>query len=122
MGNKLDWRIALIIVQALILVGLIGWLVGRASTPNGPPVHGTSQTQVQVGASPFELSEEGKRLLEGIRCPSCKQKVVSALNCGYCSEMRSLVVSMTSEGQTSDKIKAKLLDRYGDEALKGRGW
>jgi len=110
---------SLAIGQAILLAGVVGWFIGRAQVQThntfgfgGPPVAGMA----------YELPASSRHLLAGIQCPSCKQDVAAAINCNYCYSMRAFVLGMIERGAAEEQIKAELLRKYGEEALKGRKW
>ena len=61
-----------------------------------------------------EMHQRYRNLVTELRCPKCQNQSIGASDAPIAVDMRQKVEKMMKEGQTSDEIKAFMVDRYGN--------
>jgi cytochrome c-type biogenesis protein CcmH/NrfF len=111
------------VVSAVLLAALVGLLVGAgigggleraAAFPD--PAGGEAGFTVQ-------LSEAGRRVASGLKCPCGCPDMLLACNCTKprgAAEVKRLIIELLRSGRTEAEVRVELTNRYG-AALQPRG-
>jgi cytochrome c-type biogenesis protein CcmH len=57
---------------------------------------------------------EAVALMDTIRCVVCQGQPISGSNAGLAADMRRIIRERIAAGETSDQVRAWLIERYGD--------